>query len=131
RANYLASPPLVVAYALAGTMNIDLATDPLGRDRDGKPVYLKDIWPSSKEIQSLIHSSISERMFRERYADVFKGDKRWRAIKVTGGLAYDWSDTSTYIRQPPFFEDMPADPPPVEEIESARILGLFLDSMTT
>ncbi|MDJ0931649.1 aconitate hydratase AcnA [Breoghania sp.] len=131
RANYLASPPLVVVYALAGSLNVNVAKDPLGEDKDGKPVYLKDIWPSSKEIADLIRTSITEEMFRERYGDVFKGDKHWQAIKIEGGLTYDWSATSTYVQNPPYFEGMTMEPKPLEEVESAVVLGLFLDSITT
>jgi aconitate hydratase len=131
RANYLASPPLVVAYALAGSLNIDVAREPLGTDRDGEPVYLKDLWPSSAEIAAIIRKVISEEMFRSRYGDVFAGDEHWRSIQVSGGLTYDWSDASTYVQNPPYFTDMPKLPAPLTDIEGARILGLFLDSITT
>ena len=131
RANYLASPPLVVAYALAGSLKVDLNRDPLGTDRQGKPVYLKDIWPSSKEIAELVRTSVTRAMFRDRYKDVFKGDAQWRKFKVEGGLTYDWSAESTYVQHPPFFQDMQTEPAPIENVENARVLGLFLDSVTT
>ncbi|MGF7160685.1 aconitate hydratase [Rhodoligotrophos appendicifer] len=131
RANYLASPPLVVAYALAGSMKIDMATEPLGTGHDGQPVYLKDIWPSTKEIADTVRESVTRAMFQERYSDVFKGDESWQKIDVTGGLTYAWDSNSTYVQNPPYFEGMTAAPKPVEDIEGARILGLFLDSITT
>jgi aconitate hydratase len=131
RANYLASPPLVVAYAIAGSMNVNVATDPLGEDKDGNPVYLKDIWPTTQEITDLIRASISEEMFRTRYSDVFKGDEHWQAIKVEGGMTYQWPAGSTYVQNPPYFEGMTMEPKPLEDIEGAAVLGLFLDSITT
>jgi aconitate hydratase len=131
RANYLASPPLVVAYALAGSMSIDVAKDPIGTDSSGKPVLLKDIWPSTKEIADVVRACVTPQMFAERYADVFQGDARWRAIKVGGGLTYEWDDASTYVQNPPFFEDLRRAPAPVEDVEGARVLGLFGDSITT
>ncbi|WP_029058105.1 aconitate hydratase AcnA [Stappia stellulata] len=131
RANYLASPPLVVAYALAGSLNVDITTEPLGEDRDGNPVYLKDIWPTTAEITDLIRSSVNEQMFRERYSDVFKGDEHWQGIKVEGGMTYSWPAGSTYVQNPPYFEDMTMEPKPLEDIEGASVLGLFLDSITT
>jgi aconitate hydratase len=131
RANYLASPPLVVAYALAGSMHVNLTTDPIGHDRDGNPVFLKDIWPSSAEIAEIVRTAINEEMFRSRYGDVFKGDKGWQEIEVTGGETYDWSDTSTYVQNPPYFEGISMEPEPIADIDNARILGLFLDSITT
>ena len=131
RANYLASPPLVVAYALAGSMNINLATDPIGTSKSGKPVYLKDLWPSSKEIAETVRKSVTRKSFQTRYKDVFKGDAQWRKIKVDAGLTYDWDDDSTYVQNPPYFEGMGLEPTPVEDIADARILGLFLDSITT
>jgi aconitate hydratase len=131
RANYLASPPLVVAYALAGSLRVDVTREPLGTDRDGKPVYLADIWPSSAEISAVIRQVISQEMFRARYGDVFRGDKHWQAIDVEGGLTYGWSDASTYVQNPPYFADMGPAPAPLTDIENARILGLFLDSITT
>jgi aconitate hydratase len=131
RANYLASPPLVVAYALAGSMRIDLNNEPLGTGSDGKPVYLKDIWPSAKEVADFVRANITSEMFREKYSDVFKGDDKWRAIRVEGGLTYGWPAGSTYIQNPPYFEGMKKTPEPVTDIVDARILGLFLDSITT
>jgi len=131
RANYLASPPLVVAYALAGNLNVNLTADPLGTDKNGKPVYLKDLWPSAKEIIETIRKSVTKTMFKERYKDVFKGDTQWRKIKVEGGMTYGWNKKSTYVQHPPYFEGMGMDPEPIEDIEDARVLGLFLDSITT
>ncbi|MEO8882655.1 MAG: aconitate hydratase AcnA, partial [Devosia sp.] len=131
RANYLASPPLVVAYALLGKMTKNITTEPLGNDLDGKPVYLKDIWPTSTEIAELVRSSINVGMFRSRYGDVFKGDKNWQGIKVEGGETYRWNSGSTYVQNPPYFEDMSLTPKPVTDIENAKILSLFLDSITT
>jgi aconitate hydratase len=131
RANYLASPPLVVAYALAGSVTIDLATEPLGTDADGEPVYLKDLWPSAKDIAKVVRKAVKKSMFKQRYGDVFRGDPEWRAIEVKGGLTYDWDTHSTYVQNPPYFEDMSLTPAPVTDIEGARILGLFLDSITT
>jgi aconitate hydratase len=131
RANYLASPPLVVAYALAGSVTVDLATEPLGTDADGAPVYLKDIWPKAKEIAKVVRKSVKKSMFKQRYGDVFRGDPEWRAIEVKGGLTYGWGAASTYVQNPPYFADMSLTPAPVTDIEGARILGLFLDSITT
>jgi aconitate hydratase len=131
RANYLASPPLVVAYALAGSMLIDLTKDPLGAGHDGQPVYLKDIWPSSAEIQAFIERNITGELFKTRYADVFTGDQNWRKVTVEPGLTFQWDIASTYVQNPPYFEGMTKDPKPVEDIVDARILGLFLDSITT
>ncbi|AXS38922.1 aconitate hydratase AcnA [Breoghania sp. L-A4] len=131
RANYLASPPLVVAYAIAGNLNVDITTESLGDDKDGNPVYLKDIWPTTQEITDLIRTSINEGMFRERYSDVFKGDEHWQAIKVEGGMTYDWPPTSTYVQNPPYFEGMTMEPKPLEDIENAAVLSIFLDSITT
>ncbi|MEZ5828484.1 MAG: aconitate hydratase AcnA [Hyphomicrobiales bacterium] len=131
RANYLASPPLVVAYALAGSVTKDLATEPLGTSKDDKPVYLKDIWPSSKEIAKLVRKAVKKTMFKERYGDVFRGDPEWQAIKVDGGLTYEWDTTSTYVQEPPYFAGMSQTPDPVTDVDGARILGLFLDSITT
>jgi aconitate hydratase len=131
RANYLASPPLVVADAIAGSLNVNITEDPLGEDQDGNPVYLKDIWPSTEEITDLIRASITEEMFRERYGDVFKGDEHWQNIKVEGGLTYTWPVSSTYVQNPPYFEGMTMEPKPLEDIENAAVMGLFLDSITT
>ncbi len=131
RANYLASPPLVVAYAIAGSMHVNVATDPLGIGSDGEPVYLKDIWPSSKEIADVMRASVTPEMFSRRYADVFKGDTHWQAIKVSGGQTYDWPMASTYVQNPPYFEGMTMEVDAPEDVSKARILGLFADSITT
>ena len=131
RANYLASPPLVVAYALAGSMNIDLATESLGEGKDGQPVFLKDIWPTSEEIATLQRKHVTQKMFATRYADVFKGDKNWQGIKVSGGQTYAWDMGSTYVQNPPYFQDMKMEPAPVTDVVEARILGVFGDSITT
>ena len=131
RANYLASPPLVVAYALAGSLNVDLATEPLGHDRGGRPVYLKDIWPSEHEIQKTMLSAVSAEMFRRQYAHVFEGDARWRALPVPTGDRFAWEDDSTYIRRPPFLEGLSSQPAPPSEIRGARVLVLLGDSITT
>ena len=131
RANYLASPPLVVAYAIAGSLQVDLTKDALGTDKKGNPVYLKDIWPSSKEIDTVIRKTVTKSLFKAKYADVFQGDSSWKKIKVEGGLTYKWTMGSTYVQNPPYFEGMTLEPKPVEDIVNARILGLFLDSITT
>jgi aconitate hydratase len=131
RANYLASPPLVVAYAIAGSMDVDLVKTPLGVDKAGKKVFLKDIWPTSREIASMMRKSINKQIFVRKYADVFKGDSNWRKIGVQGGITYAWDDKSTYVQNPPYFEHMPRTPTPLTDIVEARVLGLFLDSITT
>ncbi len=131
RANYLASPPLVVAYALAGSMQIDLATEPLGTGSDGQPVYLKDIWPTTAEVQQFIEANITSTLFKSRYADVFAGDEHWRKVSFEPGQTFKWDMGSTYVQNPPYFEGMTMTPKPVEDIVDARILGLFLDSITT
>jgi aconitate hydratase len=131
RANYLASPPLVVAYAIAGSLAIDLTTEPLGTGSDGQPVYLKDIWPSNEEIQAFIERTITRELFKSRYSDVFAGDTHWKGVPVSTGLTYDWDIGSTYIQNPPYFEGMTKDPKPVTDIVNGRILGLFQDSITT
>jgi aconitate hydratase len=131
RANYLASPPLVVAYALAGSMTINLATDPIGHDRKGKAVYLRDIWPSSTDVAEFVRNNVTSKAFQARYKDVFKGDAAWRKIKVTHGLTYNWDANSTYVQNPPYFTGMHREPEPVSDIVDARVLGLFLDSITT
>ncbi len=133
RANYLASPPLVVAYALAGTMKLNLAADPIGTGKDGAPVYLKDVWPSSKEIAEFVRTYVTPDMFKARYADVFKGDARWQAVGgAKTGQTYEWDKDSTYVRNPPYFEGLTASAPEAPaDIENARVLGLFLDSITT
>ncbi|HEX7667455.1 MAG TPA: aconitate hydratase AcnA, partial [Polyangiaceae bacterium] len=131
RANYLASPPLVVAYALAGRMDIDLSHEAIGEDKFGKAVFLKDIWPSRKEIEDAIHGSVKSETFREVYAEVFKGDKNWQTLKVPAGDIYAWDDTSTYVKHPPYFVDMGKTPPPVIDIKDARVLAVLGDSITT
>jgi len=129
--NYLASPPLVVAYALAGTMNHDFEKDSLGNDKDGNPVLLKDIWPSAQEIQSVIDASISSEMFKKDYATVFDGDHRWKSLDTPTGKTFEWDPKSTYVRKPPYFEGMPAEPKPVTDITGARVLAILGDSVTT
>lgn len=132
KANYLASPPLVVAYALAGSMKVDLYNEPLGQDQNGKDVYMKDIWPSNKEIQDLMRECITSEMFTSRYADVFKGDEYWQNLPgATGGQLYPWDDTSTYVQNPPFFEGMGVEKPVIENIHDARPLAILGDSVTT
>jgi aconitate hydratase len=130
KANYLASPPLVVAFALAGTVNIDLDSEPLGTGRDG-PVYLKDIWPTSQEVADLVEVSLDKGMFEERYASVFEGSKIWKDIQVSGGDLFQWNETSTYIHHPPFFQDLPLEVPSIQDIKDARVLALLGDSITT
>jgi aconitate hydratase len=132
RANYLASPPLVVAYALLGNMREDITTAAIGTSNDGKPVYLKDIWPTNKEISDIVSAVVTREMFRERYGDVFKGPKQWQAIEVTGGTdRYSWPVGSTYVKHPPYFEGMTMEPKPVVDIQGARVLALLGDSITT
>jgi len=129
--NYLASPPLVVAYALAGTMDIDLVTEPLGRDQSGRDVYLRDIWPSEHEVAQTIERAIHADMFRKSYGEVFAGDERWNGLEVPDGDRFAWQEESTYVRFPPFFEGMPRDPEPLADVEGARVLALLGDSVTT
>ena len=131
RANYLASPPLVVAYAIAGTMTLDLINDPIGSDMDGNDVYLRDLWPTNAEISAAIAKAVTPEMFRARYADVFAGTPEWQAIPVDQGLLYRWEDQSTYVRRPPFFDGMTRDPGPLEDITNARVLAVLGDSITT
>jgi len=131
RANYLASPPLVVAYALAGSMLIDLDTDPLGIGKGGKPVYLKDIWPTTDDIKALQTKVVTKAMFASRYGDVFKGDKHWQSIDVAGGQTYAWDIGSTYVQNPPYFEGLTMTPEPITDVIEARVLGIFGDSITT
>ncbi len=132
RANYLASPPLVVAYALLGTMNEDITTAPLGTGSDGKPVYLRDVWPTNKEIADMVGANLSRAQFLHRYGEVFKGPKQWQAIQVdTGSKTYAWSDNSTYVKNPPYFEGITMEPKPVTDIKGARILAVLGDSITT
>ena len=129
--NYLASPPLVVAYALTGSMDVDLTTEPLGTGSDGEPVYLRDVWPTSKEVDEVIAVSVESRMFSDDYADVFAGDENWRGIRVPEGTAFDWESSSTYVRRPPYFEGMSREPSPVSDISGARVLAMLGDSVTT
>ena len=131
RANYLASPPLVVAYALAGSMLKDLSTEPLGTGKGGKPVYLKDIWPNSKEISAFVRRTVTKKLFQKKYSDVFKGDTHWRSIKVAKSDTYPWDSQSTYVQNPPYFVHMNRKPVPMTDVVNARVLGLFLDSITT
>ena len=131
RANYLASPPLVVAYALAGTMDIDLARDAIGQDRDGNDVYLKDIWPTSKEIDDLVDRTVTRAAFLEKYADVFKGDEKWQGVQTTDAQTYDWPASSTYIQNPPYFQGMSKEPGRITNIENARVLAVLGDMITT
>src|SRR6056297_1145837 len=131
RANYLASPPLVVAYALAGDMNIDLARDPLGHDPDGTPVYMKDIWPTQKEIAEIVERTVTREAFRSKYADVFKGDEKWQAVEVPDQETYDWPAQSTYVQNPPYFQGMSPEPGTISNIEGARVLALLGDMITT
>jgi aconitate hydratase len=131
KANYLASPPLVVAYSLAGRMDIDLLEEPLGQDREGNDVYLHDIWPTSQEINTVIASSVQNEMFTRTYADVFTGDDTWRSLPVPEGELFEWEPDSTYVRRPPYFDGMPPEPQPVEDIQGARCLVLLGDSVTT
>jgi aconitate hydratase len=131
RANYLASPPLVVAYAIAGSTQIDITKEPLGTGSDGQPVYLKDIWPSNEEIAETVEKSISREMFVGKYSDVFRGPQQWQAVEFAEGQTYEWDPGSTYVREPPFFQDMGGDPAPIADIKGARPLALLGDSITT
>ncbi|HJX94666.1 MAG TPA: aconitate hydratase AcnA, partial [Candidatus Acidoferrum sp.] len=131
RANYLASPPLVVAYALAGRMDMDLTTESLGSDSAGKPVYLRDIWPTPQEIESTVRDSVTSEMYSKEYANVFEGDAHWKSMPVPEGDLYKWDPKSTYIKQPPFFENMPKTPPALADIHGARVLAILGDSVTT
>jgi aconitate hydratase len=131
RANYLASPPLVVAYALAGTMDINLATDPIAQTPDGKDVYLKDIWPTQAEIAELVEATVTREAFIEKYADVFKGDEKWQGVEVTEAEVYDWPASSTYIQNPPYFRGMGAEPGTISNIEGAKVLAILGDMVTT
>ncbi len=131
RANYLASPPLVVAYALLGKITEDITTAPLGTGKDGKPVYLRDIWPSNQEIAEVIRGNVSRDQFVRRYGEVFKGPKLWQAIEVEGSETYRWSDGSTYVKNPPYFEGITMEPASVGDIKGARVLAVFGDSITT
>ena len=131
RANYLASPPLVVAYALAGTMDIDLAREPIGTDKSGHPVYLREIWPSQQEIQDVVLKSVHTEMFDEEYGEVFQGDEHWNSLPVPHGDLYEWDGDSTYVKNPPYFVGMPATPGPVAAVTKARVLAVLGDSITT
>ena len=131
RANYLMSPPLVVAFALAGRIDVDLRKDPVGKDKQGKPVYLADLWPSQREVEETIQSSISSSMFRKSYGEIYDGDDRWRSLPVPDGETYAWDENSTYIRRVPYFDDMTLRPGQVEEIKNARVLAVLGDSVTT
>ncbi|MGH6974944.1 MAG: aconitate hydratase AcnA, partial [Stellaceae bacterium] len=131
RANYLASPPLVVAYAIAGSLNVDVSKDALAQDGDGKPVYLKDIWPSNREVQDTVAQAVTAPMFRQRYADVFRGPPEWQSVKPSGGVTFEWNPGSTYIAYPPYFDDMPKQPAPLSDISGARPLAILGDSITT
>ena len=131
KANYLASPPLVVAYALAGRMDIDLETEPIGRDRNGKDVYLADIWPSPEQVEEVIARTIRSEMFTQTYLDVYAGDEHWRSLEIPSGSLYEWDPGSTYVRQPPYFADMPREAPGVEDVQGARCLVMVGDSVTT
>ncbi len=131
RANYLASPPLVVAYAIAGSIMIDITTEPLGTGSDGQPVYLRDVWPTNEEIAETVASSISREMFIDRYSDVFRGPTQWQAVQFAEGQTYKWDAGSTYVQEPPFFQTMTPDPTPIQDIKQARLLALLGDSITT
>ncbi|HEY4441019.1 MAG TPA: aconitate hydratase AcnA, partial [Candidatus Elarobacter sp.] len=131
RANYLASPPLVVAYALAGRMDVDLTTEPIGRGKNGEDVYLKDIWPTSAEIDEAMAASVNDALFRQRYADVFAGDARWASMNVPAGERYAWDEKSEYVKRPPYFDGMPKQPAAVQDIKGARVLAVLGDSVTT
>jgi aconitate hydratase len=131
RANYLASPPLVVAYALAGRMDLDLTTEPLGEGSDGKPVFLRDIWPTPQEIETTVRASVKTEMYLKQYGEVFEGDAHWKSMKVPEGDLYQWDPKSTYIKLPPYFENMPKTPPPLTDIHDARVLAVLSDSVTT
>jgi aconitate hydratase len=131
QANYLASPPLVVAYALAGTVTKDLTTEPIGEDRDGNPVFLKDIWPSTQEINEFIEKNVTRELFASKYADVFKGDEHWQKVQAPTGQTYAWDDKSTYVQNPPYFAGMGKSAAGIGSIRGARVLGLFGDKITT
>lgn len=131
KANYLASPPLVVAFALAGTTDVDLTTEPVGTDKDGNDVFLKDIWPSKQEVADVINASVKPEMFASQYAGCFESNEKWNAIKIEGGDIYGWSEASTYIQEPPFMVDLPVEPEPIQPVKSARVLALLADSVTT
>jgi aconitate hydratase len=131
RANYLASPPLVVAYAIAGHMDIDLSTEPLGTNKAGSPVFLRDVWPTQQEVQDAINSTMRAEMFKKAYEESLQGDERWKALQAPAGELFQWDETSTYVKRPPFFDDMPAAAPPMKDIRGARVLAVLGDSVTT
>src|SRR4029077_8439319 len=131
RANYLASPPLVVAYALAGRMDVDLTTEALGKDTAGKPVYLRDIWPSPQEVEATVRSAVSTDMYRKVYGEIYEGDAHWKSMPTPEGDLYRWDPKSTYIKMPPYFENMPKDPPALADVRGARVLAMLGDSVTT
>jgi aconitate hydratase len=131
RANYLASPPLVVAYALAGTMNIDLEHEPLGTGKDGKPVFLRDVWPSPADVSAAVRGAVKKEQFQQRYAHVLDGDDQWRELNVPAGDTFAWDDASTYIRKPPFFDQLAPKPAPLHDLHDARVLAILGDSITT
>src|SRR5699024_4371239 len=129
--NFLTSPPLVIAYALAGTMHTDLLREPLGQGADGQDVYLRDIWPTAQEVKEAVDAGVEARMFTDGYCDVFTGDDNWQNMAIAEGDTFDWDDESTYVRRPPYFDDMPADPEPMGDITGARVLAYLGDSVTT
>ena len=131
RANYLASPPLVVIYALAGTMDIDLTNDPIGQDRDGNDVYMKDLWPTTKEVSETVDRTVTREAFIKKYADVFTGDEKWQAVETTASQTYDWPPTSTYIQNPPYFQNMSAEPGTISNLKDAKVLAILGDMVTT
>jgi aconitate hydratase len=131
RANYLASPPLVVAYALAGRMDVDLTTEALGKDTAGKPVYLRDIWPTPQEVEATVRSAVSTNMYTKVYGEIYEGDAHWKSMPTPKGDLYCWDPKSTYIKMPPYFENMPKDPPVLADVHSARVLAILGDSVTT
>ena len=131
RANYLASPPLVVAYALAGTLDIDLSKDAIGQDKDGNDVFLKDIWPTTQQVAELVEATVTREAFLTKYADVFKGDEKWQGVETTDALTYDWPPTSTYVQNPPYFQGMGAEPGTISNIEGAKVLAVLGDMITT
>ncbi|MDG1209919.1 MAG: aconitase family protein, partial [Paracoccaceae bacterium] len=131
RANYLASPPLVVAYALAGTLDIDLSSDAIGQDKDGNDVFLKDIWPSQAEIADLVEQTVTREAFQSKYADVFKGDEKWQGVDTTESQVYDWPSASTYVQNPPYFQGMGQEPGVISNIENAKVMAILGDMVTT
>src|SRR5213082_2092661 len=131
RANYLASPPLVVAYALAGRMDMDITTEPLGNDTAGKPVYLRDVWPTSQEVETAVRTAVSTSQFTKEYGEIFEGDGRWKSMPIPKGDTYKWDAKSTYIKMAPYFENMPKTPPPLTDVRDARVLAVLGDSVTT